>query len=237
MTLLVALLASVGAASEEPVSFRAEGLVLSGAPVADPSIQLRSGPTGLLLVSRTVVEPLEASVAVAIGAGLTIVVEPGVRLARVGAGFELSAPLKKKVRIAAGPEAFIVLSPASVGTGPDGWLLGVGRPVEAPSITVSQAAQDDADKNLKELEKAAKAIEKSAAQPQGGGGGFPWPYLNQWPPGAPLPPWFPARPASMDPSKAQGNFFLFRYFDPFTASLASDPQTIQTLDEISPLGF
>ncbi len=37
--------------------------------------------------------------------------------------------------------------------------------------------------------------------------------------------------------RAQGKLFFLHSFDSFSASLATDPQVLRTLKEVSPLGF
>lgn len=235
MTAFLAALAMLAGDARDPVAFEAGGVRVDGVLVSGTLPEVR----GLLLVSGSFVEPLAAPVAVAVAPGRSIVVEPGVRLSRVADGFELTAHLRKKVLVTAGPESFAVPCPAAVHPLEKGWSLGVGRPVLADSITVSQA-QDDADKNLKDLLKAKEKLEQPpppAPQdpPQAQGRS---PYRPLWPAGTIPPPWAPSAPPRMGPGVPPLYYYFFAsYFDAFSMAQAADSQVILTQDEVSPTGF
>jgi hypothetical protein len=244
MTILSAMLLLLAGTSEGRVAFERDGVRVGAVLVTDAQVQLKDGPSGLIVVSRICVEPLAAPVGVLLAPGREIVVEPGVRLTRTQAGFELTAHLRKKVLFRAGADSFEIPCPAIVVLGETGWLLGVGRPIDVASLSVSQA-QDEVDKTLQDLQKDKEKLQQPkqeappppAAPPAGPTSQGAWPYGALWGQGAPVPPWFPAAPTALGAGAPPLYFYLFASYNPFVSSQAVDSHVILTLDEVSPTGF
>ena len=149
MTILLALL--LGDARFEPAGVRFGDVLLTG-----PLLEVREGA----LVSGHAVEPLAAPLRVDAGQGLTLTLDPGVRVARDVDGLRLSAHAPARLKVA-GVEAESVLVRRTA----SGWA--VGETALAGDVRVSlQAqqpppAQDDPDAALRAMQESARKMRES----------------------------------------------------------------------------
>ncbi len=148
MIILLALL--IGDARFEPAGVRFGDVLLTG-----PLLEVREGA----LVSGHAVEPLAAPLRVEAGQGLTLTLDPGVRVARDVDGLRLSAHAPARLKVA-GVEAESVLVRRTA----SGWA--VGETALAGDVRVSlQAqpppAQDDPDAALRAMQESARKMRES----------------------------------------------------------------------------
>lgn len=136
-----ALLAATATVSR--VDFSASGVSVAGKPVTEQTLQLRSAGDGTVLASRDKVESLGGLIEVALDGGRTVTLEPGVRLARAGDGWLISAHAGRPMTLAGSGEAISVASPATVRPVDGGWKLGDGTIVAGAALKAGPAAPGD----------------------------------------------------------------------------------------------
>lgn len=143
MTMLLALLLTGADARFEPTGVRFGDVLVSGAV-----LELRAGA----LVSGSVLEPMTEAVRLDAGAGLALILEPGVRAARVADGILLSVHAPARLRMSTGETGESVL----VAKTEAGWS-------HTGEIRVSvKAQQDDPDAALRVMQEAAKKMRESS---------------------------------------------------------------------------
>src|SRR5688572_17894791 len=148
MTILLALVLAGADARIEPAGVRFGDVLFTGAV-----LELREGA----LVSGHAVEPLVAPLRVE-ASGLTLILEPGVRVARDVDGLRLSAHAPARLTVAGVVgESVLVRRTAS------GWA--VGETAVAGDVRVSLQAQppkqDDPDAALRAMQESAKKMRES----------------------------------------------------------------------------
>jgi hypothetical protein len=246
MDLMLALLLAFGGGTPPAAAFEAEGVRVDGVLVTGAFMDVRDGAAGLLLASRSAIEPLAGVIAVGAD-GRTLILSPGIRATRTDAGYVLAAHGRRHVRVTVGEESLRLLAPVTVKPTGAGWDLGSGL-VRAGETLAAAQDQDDVDENLKKLNRAADRIQK-APPPQ---------QPEQPPPGVQLPPKQPVPPgprarAGMRTSPrlplnlAPGTltrpggrppdyFWFYSTFNPFVSAQAISSEAIRSQFPVSPTG-
>lgn len=253
MSILLAALLAFGGGTPPAAAFEADGVRIDGALVTRAALEVLDGAAGLLLVSRSTVEPLSGEIALGVD-GLTLTLAPGVRVVRTAEGYVLSVHGRKRVAVTLGGERQVLLAPLTVKPAAGGWDLGSGL-VRRGQELAAAPQQDDVDSNLNRLNKSSEKIQKSMQPP---------PKQDPAnPPGVQPPPARPTPPAPQPAAKQQANpersgprlpfnfvrgplarpgsrppnyFYFFGTFNPFVSAQAVSSEAIKGGAVVSPIG-
>ena len=146
MTILLALLLG-GDARFEPAGVRFGDVLLTG-----PLLEVREGA----LVSGNALEPLAAPLRVDAGRGLTLTLDPGVRVARDVDGLRLSAHAPARLKVAG-----VVAESVLVRSTEAGWAVGETALTGDVRVSLQATQQDDPDAALRAMQESARKMRES----------------------------------------------------------------------------
>lgn len=154
--LAIAILLAAGTRTSAPVSFDAESVRVGELAITDLVLQMKETASGVILVSKGSVEPLSSPLSVSLAEERTLILEPGVRVSRLAAGFGLTVHNRRRVEIEVAGEKTIVVMPVTIEVTEAGWKV-AGKEYAAKELT-ARRLQDDVDKDLNSLGDTAKRI-------------------------------------------------------------------------------
>jgi len=143
LALSAALLMAAAPGAE--VRFEADGVRVGDRLVEGAVLEFVDGSAGAFLVSGTCFEPLSAAMEISLAPGRSITVEPGVRVKRIEAGFQLTAHGDARVRLATDSGEIILPTPVTISWNEQGWVLSDGTVLPFSSLNAGSLAplQDD----------------------------------------------------------------------------------------------
>ena len=153
-------------APKADVRFEADGLRVDGALVTGTVLELKSAGASALLASGSSVEALTSSLEIALAAERTLVLEPGLRVARVEGGYRFTSHRAGAIRFAAAEETLSVAGPVLVSATPEGWQIG-DRKVAGSRLQAGVQGQDDAESNLEKMMKSKEKMQTGGAPKPG----------------------------------------------------------------------
>lgn len=142
------------------VRFEAGGVRVGEGLVQGDVLTFRNTAQGqVLLASGSCVESLGGALAVALSADRTLILEPGVRIARGEKGFVLSTHGRRFVVLQAAAARVVLESPVPLALTARGWSLGGGE-LEGAELTARLQPQEP-EKDLEAMQESARRIEEA----------------------------------------------------------------------------
>lgn len=140
-------------APKADVRFEADGLRVDGALVTGQILELKGAGPSVLLASGSSVEALTSSLEIQMAAERTLVLEPGIRVARVDGGYQFTSHRAGNIRFSSSEGAVSAAGPVLVSATPEGWQIG-DRKVAGARLQAGVQGQDDAESNLDKMLKS-----------------------------------------------------------------------------------
>ena len=145
-------------APEADVRFEADGLRVDGALVTGRVLELKGAGSSALLASGSSVEALTSSLEIRLTADRTLVLEPGLRVARAEGGYLFTSHRPGTIRFRASEESVAVAGPVRVAATPEGWQIG-DRTLAGARLQAGVPGQDDAESNLNKMMKSKEKMQ------------------------------------------------------------------------------
>jgi hypothetical protein len=148
-------------APKADVRFEADGLRVDGALVTGRVLELKGAGSSALLASGSSVEALTSSLEIRLTADRTLVLEPGLRVARAEGGYLFTSHRSGAIRFTASEESVAVAGPVLVAATPEGWQIG-DRKVAGARLQAGVPGQDDTETNLDKMMKSKEKMQSGA---------------------------------------------------------------------------
>ena len=148
------------------VKFEKFGVRVGGEFIDGAAFELRTLPSGVLLVSGKAVEPISAEILIEAASDRRLVGEPGVRVSKLESGYRLETHGPRSILVRSGDKRIEVSSPVSLTPTAEGWTLGEDRTLGKGEVRVGLRGQETKGEEQTKDKEQTKDEEKTKGEEQ-----------------------------------------------------------------------